>query len=100
MAVRRYLRVSPWLLVQPGGNARPHFVVDQAARMLVELRKDGRVVKLNCAARQSRTPAVTARYMTLTTGIPARTALSELRGLLDVHGWTLNPELQQVFEDL
>ena len=93
-------RVSVWLVDQPGANAQPHFVVDQAARMLVELRNEGRVVLLHCAAGQSRTPAVAARYTTLTTGAPARTALSELRRLLGAHGWTLNSELQQVVEEL
>jgi ADP-ribosylglycohydrolase len=92
--------VSAWLVDSPGANAQPHFVVDQAARMLVELRKEGRVVLLHCAAGQSRTPAVAARYTTLTTGIPAHTALSELRGLLGAHGWTLNSELQRVVEEL
>jgi protein-tyrosine phosphatase len=85
---------------QAMGNAHPHFVVDQAARMMLELRKEGHVVLLHCAAGQSRTPAVAARYTTLTTGTPARTALAELRGLLDTHGWTLNPELRQVVEQL
>lgn len=93
-------RVSVWLVDQPGANAHPHFVVDQAARMLVELRKEGRVVLLHCVAGQSRTPAVAARYTTLTTGVPAHTALSELRGLLGAHGWALNSELQQVVEVL
>jgi hypothetical protein len=36
----------------------------------------------------------------LTTGIPARTALAEMLGLLDAHGWTLTQELQRVVEDL
>ncbi|WP_433288381.1 ADP-ribosylglycohydrolase family protein [Micromonospora sp. CA-244673] len=93
-------RVGAWLVDQPGANAHPHFVVDQAARMLLELRKEGHVVLLHCAAGQSRTPAVAARYTTLTTGTPARAALAELRGLLDTHGWTLNPELRQVVEQL
>jgi ADP-ribosylglycohydrolase len=93
-------RVSAWLVDQPGANAQPHFVVDQAARMLVELRKEGRTVLLHCAAGQSRTPAVAARYTTLTAGIPAPTALSELRGLLGAHGWTLNSELERVVEEL
>ncbi|MET8837777.1 ADP-ribosylglycohydrolase family protein [Micromonospora sp. NPDC004540] len=93
-------RVGAWLVDQPGANAHPHFVVDQAARMLLKLRKEGHVVLLHCAAGQSRTPAVAARYTTLTTGTPARAALAELRGLLDTHGWTLNPELRQVVEQL
>ncbi|MBM0258760.1 hypothetical protein [Micromonospora sp. 4G55] len=93
-------RVSAWLVDQPGANAHPHFVVDQAARMLLELREEGHVVLLHCAAGQSRTPAVAARYTTLITGTPARAALAQLRGLLDTHGWTLNPELRQVVEQL
>ncbi|WP_446210349.1 ADP-ribosylglycohydrolase family protein [Micromonospora sp. IBSANI012] len=93
-------RGSAWLVDQPGANAQPHFVVDQAARMVLELRKEGHVVLLHCAAGQSRTPAVAARYTTLTTGIPARSALAELRGLLRAHGWTVNPELRQVVEQL
>jgi ADP-ribosylglycohydrolase len=93
-------RVSAWLVDQPGANAHPHFVVDQAARMVVQLRQEGRVVLLHCAAGQSRTPAVAARYTTLTTGLPADTALAELRKLLDTHGWTLNPELRRVVEEL
>jgi hypothetical protein len=44
-------RVSAWLVDQPGANAQPHFVVAQAARMLVQLRKEGRVVLLHCAGR-------------------------------------------------
>lgn len=93
-------RISVWLVDQPGANAQPHFVVDRAARLVLELRKDGHVVLLHCAAGQSRTPAVAARYTTLTTGIPARSALAELREMLDTHGWTLNPELRQVVEEL
>ncbi|MFI6262338.1 hypothetical protein [Micromonospora sp. NPDC051006] len=34
----------------------------------------------------------------LTIGLPARTALAELRGRLGTHGWTLNAEMQQVVE--
>jgi ADP-ribosylglycohydrolase len=93
-------RVSAWLVDQPGANAHPHFVVDQAARMVARLRSEGHMVLLHCAAGQSRTPAVAARYTTLTTGTPAQTALAELRGLLGAHGWTLNPELRQVVEEL
>ncbi|MFD2078120.1 Dual specificity phosphatase, catalytic domain [Actinopolymorpha cephalotaxi] len=93
-------RVSVWLVDQPGANTQPHFVVDQAARMVLELRREGRVVLLHCVAGQSRTPAVAARYTTLTTGGPARTALADLRELLDTHGWTLNQELRQVVEEL
>jgi hypothetical protein len=91
-------RVSAWLVGQPGANAQPHFVVDQAARMLVELRRQGPVVLLHYAAGQGRTPAVGARYTTLTTGTPAHTAIAELRGLLGAHGWTLN--LRRVVEQL
>ncbi|MEH1059307.1 hypothetical protein V6U89_29385 [Micromonospora sp. CPCC 206171] len=68
--------------------------------MALELRKKGHVVLLHCAAGQIRTPTVAARYTTLTTGTPARSALAELRGLLGAHGWTLNPELRQVVEQL
>ena len=68
--------------------------------MVAQLRAEGHVVVLHCAAGQSRTPAVAARYTTLTADTPAPPALVELRRLLGTDGWTLNPELRQVVEDL
>jgi protein-tyrosine phosphatase len=70
-------RISTWLVDQPGANAHPHYVVDQAARMVTQLRKEGRTVLLHCAAGQSRTPAVAVRYTTLTTNTDAHTAINE-----------------------
>ncbi|MDN5385071.1 ADP-ribosylglycohydrolase family protein [Streptomyces sp. LB8] len=80
--------VRIWLVDSDGDNANLHYVVDQAAREVLRLRRDGKRVLLHCAAGQSRTPAIAAVYSHLATGIDAETALSDLRGVL-VHGWHL-----------
>ncbi|MEV8068327.1 ADP-ribosylglycohydrolase family protein [Streptomyces sp. NPDC085995] len=80
--------VRVWLVDSDGSNANLHYVVDQAAREVLRLRREGKRVLLHCVAGQSRTPAVAAVYAHLATGIDGETALSELREAL-VHGWQL-----------
>ncbi|WP_269322604.1 ADP-ribosylglycohydrolase family protein [Streptomyces sp. e14] len=80
--------VRVWLVDSDGSNANLHYVVDQAAREVLRLRRGGKRVLLHCVAGQSRTPAVAAVYAHLATGIDGETALSELREAL-VHGWQL-----------
>ncbi|GAB1329111.1 ADP-ribosylglycohydrolase family protein [Streptomyces sennicomposti] len=81
--------VRVWLVDGDGSNANLHYVVDQAAREVLRLRREGKRVLLHCVAGQSRTPAVAAVYAHLATGIDGETALSELREAL-VHGWQLS----------
>ncbi|MFD7001575.1 ADP-ribosylglycohydrolase family protein [Streptomyces mirabilis] len=85
--------VRVWLVDSDGNNANLHYVVDQAAREVLRLRRAGRRVLLHCAAGQSRTPAVAAVYSHLATGIDPETALSDLREVL-LHGWQLSAHPQ------
>ncbi|MFF8592555.1 ADP-ribosylglycohydrolase family protein [Streptomyces sp. NPDC015220] len=80
--------VRVWLVDSDGDNANLHYVLDQAAREVLRLRRAGKRVLLHCAAGQSRTPAVAALYSHLAGGRDAETALSELRAVLP-HGWQL-----------
>jgi ADP-ribosylglycohydrolase len=91
-------QVQVWLVDQPGANNNPAFTLDQAARMVQTLRDEGRTVLLHCAAGQSRTPAVAARYTMLKTGLDSTTALAEMRRLLTDHGYHVNGELRRVVE--
>ncbi|MEU6551668.1 ADP-ribosylglycohydrolase family protein [Streptomyces sp. NPDC046915] len=93
--------VRVWLVDRDGDNASLHYVVDQAAREVLRLRRDSKRVLLHCAAGQSRTPAVAAVYSHLATGADAETALKELREVL-VGGWQLSehPQLQDAVYEL
>jgi Dual specificity phosphatase, catalytic domain len=57
--------VQVWLVDHPGDNNQPHFVIDQAARTIAQLRTERKRVFVHCYAGQSRTPAVAARYASL-----------------------------------
>ncbi|MFB7115282.1 ADP-ribosylglycohydrolase family protein [Streptomyces sp. NPDC056291] len=81
--------VRVWLVDNDGHNANLHYVVNQAAREVLRLRRAGKQVLLHCVAGQSRTPAVAAVYSHLATGIDGETALSDLREVL-LHGWHLS----------
>ena len=78
--------VHVWLIDDPNPTLNPHlhFVLDQAAAMVEQLRAEGRTVFLHCAAGQSRTPTVGAVYGSLVTG---HAAIDELECLV-----TLMPE--------
>ncbi|MBM2623459.1 ADP-ribosylglycohydrolase family protein [Actinoplanes sp. LDG1-06] len=89
-------QVQVWLVDQPGANANTAFALDQAARAVAALRDEGHQVLLHCAAGQSRTPAVAARYTMIRTGKDGRAALDEMRSLLDGHGYYVNYELRDV----
>jgi ADP-ribosylglycohydrolase len=103
---RQFDRVPPenqvqvWLVDQPGANANTAFALDQAARMVAAMRDEGHKVLLHCAAGQSRTPAVGARYATVRTGRDGTSALAEMRKLLAEHGYGVNDELSQVVQRL
>ncbi|MEV6055219.1 ADP-ribosylglycohydrolase family protein [Streptomyces sp. NPDC052107] len=90
-----------WLVDREGENANLHYVVDQAAREVLRLRRAGKRVLLHCAAGQSRTPAVAAVYSHLATGLDPKTALADLRQVL-VGGWQLpaHPELHDAVHEL
>ncbi|MEU5591493.1 ADP-ribosylglycohydrolase family protein [Streptomyces sp. NPDC020298] len=93
--------VRVWLVDSHGDNANLHYVVDQAAREVLRLRREGKRVLLHCVAGQSRTPAVAAVYSHLATGTDAETALKELREVL-VGGWQLSahPQLHDCVHEL
>jgi ADP-ribosylglycohydrolase/predicted protein tyrosine phosphatase len=91
-------QVQVWLVDQPGANANTAFALDQAARMVATMRDEGHKVLLHCAAGQSRTPAVAARYAMLRAGHSGSTALSEMRELIADHGYVVNSELRRVVE--
>jgi protein-tyrosine phosphatase len=94
-------QVRVWLADSPGANANLHYVLDQAAREVLRLRRAGKRVLLHCATGQSRTPAVAAVHSHLVTGADPKTALKELREVL-VGGWQLlaHPELHDAVHEL
>jgi ADP-ribosyl-[dinitrogen reductase] hydrolase len=69
--------VEVWL-IDAGSADNPHleFVIDDAARAVVALRAEGKVVLLHCMAAFSRTPVVAARYGVLKAGVDPETALA------------------------
>ncbi|MEU6476102.1 ADP-ribosylglycohydrolase family protein [Streptomyces sp. NPDC047017] len=86
--------VRVWLVDRDGDNANLHYVLDQAAREVLRLRRAGKRVLLHCAFGQSRTPAVAAVYGHLATGVDGETALSELREALGPQGWRLSAHVE------
>jgi ADP-ribosylglycohydrolase len=89
-------QVQVWLVDRPGANPNVAFAVDQAARMVATLRAEGHKVLLHCAAGQSRTPAVAARYAMVHAGRDGASALDEMRAVLRDHGYSVNTELAGV----
>ncbi|WP_406272055.1 ADP-ribosylglycohydrolase family protein [Actinacidiphila glaucinigra] len=94
-------QVRVWLVDSEGANANLHHVVDQAARQVLRLRREGKRVLLHCHAGQSRTPAVAAVYSHLAKGTDTESALRDLRRAL-TGGWHLDahPELRSAVRDL
>jgi len=90
--------VEVWLHDRPGANRNLHFVLDQAARMVALLRAEGKRVLLHCAACQSRTPAVAARYASVHCGADVVEALREI--IATVAGHLDNPELSRAVAEL
>ncbi|NUU20932.1 MAG: hydrolase [Streptomycetaceae bacterium] len=76
-----------WLVDRPGANANLPFALDQAAREVLRLRREGKRVLLHCVAGRSRTPAVAARYACLAYGVKPQKALQHVRRSLG--RWTL-----------
>jgi nucleoside-diphosphate-sugar epimerase len=97
--VGRRDHVQVWLVDQSGGNAHPHFAVDQAARAVAGLRAEGRRVLVHCAAGRSRTPAVAARYSTLLGHTPTR-ALTDVLEALAANRPLINAGLERVVFEL
>ncbi len=80
--------VQVWLIDDddPALNPHLHFVLDQAAAMVEQLRGEGRTVFLHCAAGQSRTPTVGAVYGARLSGGSAIEELQLLTALIpDAH---------------
>ena len=92
--------VRVWLVDKPGANNNLHYVLDQAAREVLRLRRSGKRVLPHCVTGRSRTPAIAALYSHLAYGIAPLTALREVHRTLDGY-WTLpnHPDmLRAVFE--
>lgn len=92
--------VRVWLVDKSGANNHLHFTLDQAAREVLRLRREGKRVLLHCVAGRSRTPAVAAIYSALAYDVPPVDALREVNRVLGNY-WTLpnHPEmLDAVFE--
>jgi hypothetical protein len=85
--------VQVWLIDLPGANAHLHFALDQAARAVADLRKEGKRVLLHCYAGRNRTVAVAVRYATLACGVTPQEAMQAVSARIDQAGWPLNPEL-------
>ncbi|GGR82201.1 ribosylglycohydrolase [Streptomyces humidus] len=92
--------VRVWLVDKEGANPNLHYALDQAARQVLRLRKEGKRVFLHCVAGRSRTPAVAAAYSTLL-GTDPHTALTEVWTVLGKH-WTLlaHPQLHDAVYEL
>lgn len=92
--------VRVWLVDKDGENPNLHYALDQAARQILRLRKEGKRVFLHCVAGRSRTPAVAATYSMLL-GTDPRTALTEVWAALGKH-WTLlaHPQLHDAVYEL
>ncbi|WDN56204.1 ADP-ribosylglycohydrolase family protein [Streptomyces clavuligerus] len=92
--------VRVWLVDKEGENPNLHFAVDQAARQLLRLRREGKRVFLHCVAGRSRTPAVAAAYSTLL-GTDPHTAMEEVLAALGGR-WTLaaHPQLHDAVYEL
>ncbi len=80
--------VQVWLIDDPDPALNPHlhFVLDQAAAMVEQLRGEDRTVFLHCAAGQSRTPTVGAVYGARISSGSAAEELQRLTALIpDAH---------------
>jgi hypothetical protein len=82
-----------WMIDRPAANADPAFVLDQAARVVQQLRQEGKRVFLHCVAGRSRTPRLAARYGCLLTGKSPEESLADV--LTALGWWRLesNPDL-------
>ncbi|MDR6594555.1 hypothetical protein J2S66_002939 [Saccharothrix longispora] len=82
--------VEVWLTDAPGTDADLARTLDQAARLVLALREEGRRVTLHCAVGRSRTPAVVARYAVLAGKVDAAEALRATTTAVDGHSATRN----------
>ncbi|GAA3243649.1 protein-tyrosine phosphatase family protein [Actinocorallia longicatena] len=75
-------RLSVWLIDQPGANQHPHFVIEEAARLVKEFRQQGKRVLLHCAAGRNRTGAVAAQYACMTSSVHPFVAFDVIESVL------------------
>ena len=70
-----------WVVDSPktGDNARPDFVLREAAAAVELFRSEGKTVLLHCVRAESRTPTVAALYGARVAGVTAVEALEDLR---------------------
>ena len=69
-------------IVDPDANANLDFVLTDTARLIEQLRSEGRTVLLHCVACQSRTPTVAALYGARRQGISGMLALQDVTAVL------------------
>jgi protein-tyrosine phosphatase len=69
-------------IVEPNANPNLDFVLTDTARLVEQLRNEGRTVFLHCVAAQSRTPTVAALYGARKQGISGKVALREVTWVL------------------
>ena len=93
-------RIEVWLVDHPGDNNQPHFVIDQAAGAVAQLRAEGKRVFLHCLAGQSRTPTVAARYAAITSGTSPADAYRDVCAALGSPLTLVNPELRAAVYEL
>jgi protein-tyrosine phosphatase len=69
-------------IVDPDANPNLDFVLTDTARLIEQLRNQGRTVLLHCVACQSRTPTVAALYGARRQGISGMLALQDVTAVL------------------
>ena len=76
--------VEVWLVDRsdPAANANLDFVLSDAARMVGELRNEGRTVLVHCVQAQSRTPAVASLYGAVPGAVTVDQVMEDLRRTL------------------
>ena len=89
-----------WLVDHRGDNNQRHFVIDQAARAIAQLRAEGKRVFVHCHAGQSRTPSVAAWYAALRNGASPPDAFGRICAALGRSVSLVNPELRAAVYEL
>jgi ADP-ribosylglycohydrolase/protein-tyrosine phosphatase len=76
--------VEVWLVDRQEAKHNPHldYVVDEAAKVVAELRGEGKTVLLHCVQAHSRTPAIAALYAARLTGRSVADCLEDIRAVL------------------
>jgi protein-tyrosine phosphatase len=82
----------------PDTNANLDFVLSEAAKIVAQLRQEGRTVLLHCVAAFSRTPTVAALYGARLRGVSIDQALADVSASLP-YAWP-NPAFRAALHRL